>query len=295
MRDISDWYFTGHGEKSTLQKEELLSPDNIEYIMKYPREFTNRVNWEDVNEVIAARIAQFLGIKTIEAEVAYRNNKRGCLMLHFLYQYSADLGETGAVLLESELGKEYNELQQSTLKGTNLVEKAFSLIENFSYFPKIKSDFVSMNIFDILIGNQDRHPHNWQILFRDDEYFFGPLYDNGASLGWQLPDSTLRIMLEKESEMNKYFKKTKVKSGLTIDPQPRLKATQVLSYLIINYAEEIQKVKTVLESFDHDEFSNYINNFPLISDIRKEFLKEFITFRKNKILSMIESEGSQHV
>lgn len=295
MRDISDWYFTGHGEKSTLQKEELLSPENIEYIMKYPRDFPNRVNWEDVNEVIAAKIAQLLKIKTIEAEIAYRNNKRGCLMLHFLYQYRADLGETGAVLLESELGKEYNELQQSTLRGTDLVKKSFSLIEKFSYFPTIKYDFIMMNIFDILIGNQDRHPHNWQILFRDDEYFFGPLYDNGASLGWQLPDSTLNNMLKNESEMNKYFKKAKVKSGLTADPQPRLKAKQVLKYCIIHYPEEIQKVKALLENFDHDDFQLYINNFPLISNIRKEFLIKFIAFRKNKILSTIESEGSQLV
>lgn len=40
MRDITNWIFVSHGEKSTLEKVELLSPDETEYIMKYPRELT---------------------------------------------------------------------------------------------------------------------------------------------------------------------------------------------------------------------------------------------------------------
>lgn len=44
-----------------------------------------------------------------------------------------------------------------------------------------------MNLFDMLIGNQDRHPYNWVILFKNGEAFFGLLFDNGASMGFQLP------------------------------------------------------------------------------------------------------------
>ncbi len=47
---------------STLEKEDLLSPDNVQYVVKYPRKFDGkRVNWEDINEVIAAKIAKLLG------------------------------------------------------------------------------------------------------------------------------------------------------------------------------------------------------------------------------------------
>lgn len=242
--DVTDWVFTSHGEKSTLEKEELLSPDGIEYIMKYPRSFDgNRVNWEDINEVIAAKIAQLLDLKTVKAEIAYRDKKRGCLMLHFLHQYGADQGEPGGSLLSSEFEEEYNNIQYSEYKNIDLIKTSFSLLERFTYFPIMKSDFVSMNVFDILIGNQDRHSYNWQILFEgNNNSFFGPLYDNGASLGWQLSEDELKRMLETESYMNKFFKKMKVKAGIFQNTQPPLKATQVLSYCVSHYPAEMKKI-----------------------------------------------------
>jgi len=289
MRDVSDWLFKGHGEHSTLPKEELLSPDNIEYIMKYPRPFENRVNWEDVNEVIAAEICKMLGIKTVDAEIAYRNQRRGCLMLHFLSQYQAQ-GELGGTLLEVELEEKYNYIQNNILSSGLLVKESFSFIECFSYFPLIKKDFIFMNVFDILIGNQDRHPYNWQILFKEDRIFFGPLYDNGASLGWQLSDQQLQIYINDEKKMEQYFTKMKVKAGLIKNTKPRMKAIDVLSYCKIHYPEEMQAIKEKLEHFHNERFHEYIDQFPLISDIRKDFIKEFVSFRKRKIISLIESE-----
>ncbi|GAB3063536.1 HipA domain-containing protein [Virgibacillus ainsalahensis] len=291
MQDISDWVFVNHGEKSTLEKEELLSPGDMEYIMKYPREFDEtRVNWEDINEVIAAKIGQLLGLKTVEAEIAYRNGKRGCLMLHFLHQYEVDLGEPGGPLLASEFGEEYNQLGYSELKSMELISKSFSLIERFTYYPIMKNEFVTMNVFDILIGNQDRHPYNWQLLFKEDKVFFGPLYDNGASLGWQLPDHELERMIVNDTKMNKFYKKMRVKAGIIEDKQPRLNANQVLHYCNAHYPDEIKIVENRLELFDVDAYNYYIDQFPLISDIRKEFLKQFIHFRLNKILKAIRKE-----
>ena len=292
MRDISDWSFLGYGEMSTLKQEDLLSPDRVEYVMKYPRKFDDdRVNWEDVNEIIAAEIAKILGLKTVSAEIAYRNGNRGCLMIHFINQYNADSGETGAALLSAELGKPYDDLKEDNLPSIELVEKSFSVIESLPYFQAIKHDFVAMNIFDLLIGNQDRHPFNWQILFKGNKHFFGPLYDNGASLGWQLPDLKLQGMLDSESKMNKYFKNMKVKSGLFENTQPPLKSLQVLSYCIKHYQDEIKKLSKILGRFDMDYYENYIDTFPLISSVRKQFLIKVIEFRIGKILSIIKKEA----
>ncbi|MDQ0218402.1 hypothetical protein ELQ35_03395 [Peribacillus cavernae] len=58
--DVSKLIFENYGEKSTLSKEELSSPDDRKFPIKYPREFENRVNWEDVNELMAAKIAVLL-------------------------------------------------------------------------------------------------------------------------------------------------------------------------------------------------------------------------------------------
>lgn len=41
------------------------------------------------------------------------------------------------------------------------------MLTQFEYWESIKEVFLDMLLFDILIGNQDRHPFNWQILYFD--------------------------------------------------------------------------------------------------------------------------------
>ncbi|MET3683045.1 hypothetical protein ABID56_001135 [Alkalibacillus flavidus] len=120
MKDISSWPVTNFGENSTLEKYEILSPSNEHYVMKFPRDFDgNRTNWEDVNEVIAAKVAQLLGIKVVDAEIAYYKNRRTCLMKHFRFQLNAEHGDTAASLLSAEFGDEYENLVSSDLKMKN--------------------------------------------------------------------------------------------------------------------------------------------------------------------------------
>lgn len=288
LRDVTEWLFLGHGEKSTLEKEDIISPNDIKYVIKYPREFNGkRVNWEDINEVIAAEIAKLLQLNTIDAEIAWRKGKRGCLMLHFIDQYGADYGETGASLLSAELGNKYDLLKDCDLKSMELITKSFSLMEDFSYFEEIKFDFIAMNIFDILIGNQDRHPFNWQILYKNGGRFFGPLYDNGASLGWQLPDEELKKMLINKERMNRFFNKMKVKAGIFENKTPPLKVMEILKYFKMNYSKELKKIVKLIKQFNMEDYFSFIDRFPLISSIRKEFLKQLIDFRKEKILMII--------
>lgn len=221
MRDVSNWEITGFGENSTLEKYEMLSPEEDHYIMKFPRYFNgNRTNWEDVNEIIAAKVAKLLNIKVVDAEIAYHNERRGCLMKHFRFQWKAEAAETASSLLSAEFGDEYDELQNSDLKNEELMLKLFSLFERFSLSEKLRKDFVFMNLFDILIGNQDRHAHNWQVLFINQVPTFGPLYDNGASLGWQLPEEQIKQQLQSTKKMNKFYKNTKVKIGMDNKESP---------------------------------------------------------------------------
>lgn len=293
MRDVSGWIFIGHGEKSTLEKEELLSPDKENFIIKYPRESkVDRVNWEDVNKIIAAKIANILGIITIDAEIAIRNGKRGCLMVHFVKQYNAQHGEPGAPLLIYQFGKSYESLITSPLKSKELFEIGINLFEEFKFFNLIKDEFLMMNIFDIIIGNQDRHPFNWQILFADKHDFFGPLYDNGASLGWQLPDSKLTNMIENLTSMNKFYKNTRLKCGLFEHTQPPIKVNDVLALLNSRFPNEMKSICIRLEQFNYEAYNEYIDDLPLISNVRKEFLKLFIKFRTHKVIDSIRKENA---
>ena len=70
-----------------------------------------------------------------------------------------------------------------------------------------------MLLFDLLIGNGDRHQDNWAILFSLNGLFalepefistISPLYDNGSSFMFSSLDSNLNI-----EKLDKYFKNTK--------------------------------------------------------------------------------------
>ena len=289
MRDVSNWLLRGPGGNGTLPMEILLSPNGSIYYMKYAwQSDTPRTHLEDVNEVIAAKIAQLLQLETIEVEIAWRDGKRGCLSLDYVEQYDASEDEAGAVLLEMELGERYHALQQSSAEGQELIKASFNLLEKLSYIDKIRSSFIAMNLFDILIGNQDRHPYNWSMLFKRGKSFFGPLYDNGASLGFQLPDKTLEKMVNDTNELEKYYNNMKVKAGIFNSRKPPVKAIDVLSYCISYYNDEVKEFEQFLLHFSFERYDAFIDEFPLFTKTRKQFLKLLIRHRREKILSAIK-------
>lgn len=292
MKDISQWEVTGHGEKSTLEKRELISPDGIPYVLKFPREFSaNRTNWEDVNEIIAAKIAELLGLKAVEAEVVYYKHRRGCLMPHFKFQLSADNAVVIAELLESEFGEEYVKIHSSSLPNRERLQAFMDLFKRFSYFPLLKREFVFMNLYDVFIGNQDRHAHNWQLLFRNGEAFPAPLYDNGASLGWQLNEDKIKEYLVSEPMRQKYFRKAKSKAGMDNAETPKINAGSLIGYLSEYFPAECEEFIKKINDFPVDQYHSFIEEFPLISKLRKDFLLLFVKDRSKRLKISLTKGG----
>lgn len=72
--------------------------------------------------------------------------------------------------------------------------------------------------FDALIGNTDRHLDNWGILtLRDDgghrSNWLSPVFDNGTSLGYELPEAKLDAMLGAPDELDAYIAKGRHNCG----------------------------------------------------------------------------------
>ncbi|NIK12443.1 HipA domain-containing protein [Alkalibacillus almallahensis] len=292
MRDISNWSVTNFGENSTLEKYELLSPDDKQFVIKFPRNFDgNRTNWEDVNEVIAAELAKLIGLPTVDAEIVYFNGRRACLMKHFRVEWGAEHGETAASLLSAQFGEVYDNLKSSDLKNDELIRELFLLFEDFKLYHQTLESYIFMNLFDILIANQDRHGHNWQILYIEGEPCFGPLYDNGASLGWQLTESAIINMVNDHTKMNQFFNKSKVKIGLDNRETPRIQAKKALKFFARNFPEECEKFFYKTDTLDVAKFEKFINDFPLLSKDRKEFITKLIQFRLDKMKSIFREEA----
>lgn len=66
-----------------------------------------------------------------------------------------------------------------------------------------------------------------------------------------------------------------------------MKATDLLEYCILNYKEEVGSFKNLLIQFSSKQFKAFVDNFPLYSGVRKDFVKQFVEHRRGKILSQI--------
>lgn len=293
MRDVSSWEFYGYGLDSTLEKIELLSPERIpneseghrRYILKYPRNFQVGVSWEDITELIASQVGKLLKLKTMDVEIVKREGRRGALLKNFV-PYKGQFLEGGSILSDFE---EYESSVLSELKGEDLINFGLDMIEKLPFWKDIKKEFIAMNFFDILIGNQDRHPFNWMMLYYEDgKKIFSPIYDNGASLGFRFDDEKLKMYLSNEVQLNKYIRNTKVKAGLFEYKQ--VKAKDLIKVMKNRYIEESKITIANIEAFDFYKYEGYIDRKIFLTEEQKEWLKLIISIRQDYILEWYKGE-----
>lgn len=284
LKDVSSWLHIGHGGKSTLEKEELRSPDGSKYIIKYPRKSKLGLYWEDITEFIAAQVGSMMGLEMMSVEIVTRDGKRGCLLRNFVDESRAKFHEEGGALLPS-LVEDYNKLQESSLKNMELIDAGFEVITQADFWETIKNQFIGMLVFDVLIGNQDRHPFNWSMLYFDAKIKFSPIYDNGASLGFNLNDRKLVEMNANVMKLNKYVRNARVKTGLF--ERKSVKAKDLLAFLQKRYPKQLYKSIQKVEDFDIKQYKKFIQSIVLLSDEQKKWLQLIIPARREKILEWV--------
>lgn len=293
MKDVSNWSFVGYGVDSTLVKHDLLSPENFpneneghrRYIIKYPRKFDLGVSWEDITELLASQIGKILKLKMMDVEIVMREGRRGALLKNFV-PYRGQFLEGGTILSEFE---EYNNQVLLNLEKKDLINAGFDMIEKLDFWHNITKEYIAMNFFDIFIGNQDRHPFNWMMLYYEDgEKKFSPIYDNGASLGFRFDDSTLELYLSEEARIHKYIRQTRVKAGLF--EKKKVKAQDLIQVMKNRYIEESEEIISKIDNFDFQSYNDSINRNLLLSEKQKEWLKLIISLRREYILKWYEGE-----
>lgn len=287
LKEINMWERTGYGGKSTLEKEELVNPLTKEkYLIKYPRVFQIGVSWEDVTELIAANIGQLLGLKMMDVEIVMRNGRRGSLLKNFIP--NGVMNEEGGSMLS--MLESYEHFLECDLSGEELIRLGFQQMEQLFFYEKIKVDFIEMNFFDILIGNQDRHPYNWMVLFiSPQDQIFSTIYDNGASLGFRFDDQQLLTYIQDKNKLEKYMRKSTVKAGLF--EKKRVRAFDMATYLYKYYPNESASIIKRIKTFDFEKFHEMVDQYTILTDVQKQWLKLIISFRRQNLLQWLGEEG----
>ena len=163
--------------------------------------------------------------------------------------------------------------------------------------------FYKIVIFDILIGNSDRHHSNWAILAKGTVYktpedmldiFFNynmcPLYDNGSSLCAYEDNNNLEIFFKDKMKFESLVN-TKSKSAIGWENERPIRHFELLKKIKDNAYEltvqYIEKIKTNINEENIDKILNEFDN-NIISIDMKKLLKMYLLERRKRMLEIYD-------
>lgn len=164
-------------------------------------------------------------------------------------------------------------------------------------------EFYKIVIFDILIGNSDRHHSNWAILARGIVYktpedmfdvFFNysmsPLYDNGSSLRAYEDNNNLEIFFKDKMKFEALVN-TKSKSAIGWEDERPIRHFELLKKIKDNaYDGTIQYVEKIKTNINEEKIDKILSEFNnnIISIDMKKLLKMYILERRKRILRIYD-------
>lgn len=168
-----------------------------------------------------------------------------------------------------------------------MIEKSISNLIDFN-------DFLKIVIFDIIIGNSDRHHSNWGIkyILKDDKLYIGlcPLYDNGSSLCAYEDLENVKIFFKDKMKFEALVN-TKSKSAIGWEGQRPIRHFELLRNLKESFFESIiQYIEKIKNNINENSIDKILNEFDnnIISEDMKELLKSYIIERRKRMLEIYD-------
>lgn len=265
------------------EKKKTLIYNNIKYLVKFPDPIgENSKNVSYINNAFSEyigsnifKMAEFEAQNTLLGKYYYKGKEKivcACEDFtdneHILYEFeNLALSTNLDRKIETELTDIIDVLEESKMIDTK----------------EIKEKFWDMFVIDSLIGNTDRHNGNWGFLLNKqiNEITFSPIYDCGSCLNPLLEDTELENMNSAEIK------------NLAINCYSCIK----LNEKKINYMSFMQKMKNKecndaikrrFKKVNINKINYFIDGIECISNFRKKFYKEIISYRYNNLENIYE-------
>ena len=172
---------------------------------------------------------------------------------------------------------------ESNGSGTEL-EDIMDTIDRQQYITPslLREHFWNVFVADALLGNFDRHNGNWGFLYDDgkNEAEIAPVYDCGSCLLPQADDKVMQKVLTNEAELHAriyQFPTSAVK----------LNGRKINYYDFLSKAQNEdcnEALKRIVPKINMEEIGNLIYEIPYISDLQKEFYKQYLSARYELII-----------
>ncbi|RWZ50122.1 toxin HipA [Halobacillus fulvus] len=272
ITDISNWTDDYSLQVSGTREKYWLKPDTGEdkrYLFKVPKVSDGEI-WA---EKVSSELGKELHLRMMNVEFAEQKERKGVILENFISKTEgmADGGEILSTILD-----EFNpwSLDQYSIENIMMSLRPF----NF------EKDFVSLCFFDSLIANQDRHCENWAIVLGHGDPVFSPIFDNGASMGFNVGHEKLEQLMEDERMFKGFTNRSR--TLIEVEQKKKPKVLKLLNYLNEHYPSYTKEEISRIGSLDLSKLRDILNHVPLtiMSELEKEWVLKLITYRKHWML-----------
>ena len=245
------------------------------YIVKYAKGSPEGMTYSHVSEYLGSHLFEYVGIETQQTMLGTCDQKPVVVIKDFLRE-----GETFVPF--NDIGD--SSLERDRERYSYTYESIIEMLKENTKLTNVKETcerFWDMYIVDAWIGNFDRHGANWGFVKKDNQYRIAPVYDNGSSLFPKLnTDEKLKLVLESQEEMEKRIFQFSTSQIL-------LNGKKSSYYEVINslqYEECNNALMRVYHRIEMQQVEQIINRIEGISNTRREFYKQMLGMRYDKLL-----------
>ena len=266
-------------------------------IFKFPKvKIDGTITGEYWAEKLSTEIGKLIDVKCARVDIGTYKGRIGSMSYNILENKYDNLFE-GIYFIQ----KHYPYYNKSKLEDTysnmkysiQMIEK--SILEDY-YFDIRK--IYKMIIFDILIGNSDRHHSNWAIKHKREKennmihvtLDLCPLYDNGSSLCSYEDNNDLDIFFKDKMKFEALVN-TKSKSAIGWENERPIRHFDLLKKLKENsYLTTLPYIENIKNNITEENIDKILKEFDnnVISENMKRLLKMYLLERRKRMLQIYD-------
>lgn len=309
--DISKWEeHQYYGTGGSRDKSVVENPDdgNLYYFKTSLKKKVIDYKYEFWSEIIASEIGASLGLDILHYDVAWKEDRLGCLSKSMIDSQKEELQEGYKWL--TGFDSRYN-IYDKDAYTFQIIERM--LTSRFKTEEFIR-DIIEIIVFDSIIGNEDRHQENWSIivtnklvdkssLFRrrktisETSYSFAPIYDSGSSMGHELTDAKVEQMLTDKVQLEAYINRGRSEIRWEGEQGKQKHHELILRIASSGYKDTVAEIiESIRSNYNSATIVDIINKVDeclpeehsilKVPQKRKEFLIKLVSLRFDKLFAL---------